>query len=411
MKTRVLFFGEPVTLAHVARPLVLARALDPDLFDVAVATGPAFRPFVDAEALPFRALHSVGSAFFLAAVARGQPVFPFAELARYVDDDLEHIREWRPDVVVGDFRISLQVSARLAGVPYVAVTNAYWSPYAQPRFDIPVHPASRLLGPAVAGTMFRAARPVIFAQHSLPMLRLRRKHAMPSIGLDLRRVFTEADVTLFADASELVPGAVPDTKEAAGADYARGRYRYIGPVYWSPRLPLPEEFHDDAAARPLVYVTLGSSGDARLLSAVLAGLAALDCRVAVATAGVVAATAMPANVFAAEFLPGDLITAKSSLVVCNGGSLTCQQAIACGVPVLGIPANLDQLLNMHYMVRAGVGMSIRPEALRAQTVRAAAKEMLERDAFRHAASRLATVMSRYDAGSSLAQTVTALRSR
>ena len=45
-------------------------------------------------------------------------------------DDLELIRRIEPDVVVGDFRLSLAVSAPMAGVPYIALANAYWSPFA-----------------------------------------------------------------------------------------------------------------------------------------------------------------------------------------------------------------------------------------------------------------------------------------
>jgi UDP:flavonoid glycosyltransferase YjiC (YdhE family) len=398
MRTRVLFFGEPVTLAHVARPLALARALDPAKYDVALATGAAYRAFVTAEGLSLRELYSVGGAFFLDAVARGRPVFPYAELERYVDDDLAHIRDWRPDVVVGDFRISLAVSARLARVPYVAIANAYWSPFARPRFEIPVHPASRLLGPDVASALFRAVRPAVFAQHSLPMHRLRRAHGMPSLGFDLRRVFTEGDTTLFADVPELVPSAVPGDG---------GRYRYLGPVTWSPRRPVPDRLADPSDTRPLVYLTLGSSGDPGPLLRIVAGLSALDCRIAVATAGVVPISALPARVVAADFLPGDAVTAQAQLVVCNGGSLTCQQALAHGVPVLGIPANLDQLLNMHYMVGAGAALSVRPERLDADQIRGAGAALLEVPGFRSAAQRLAAVFRGYDAHATLSRALDA----
>ena len=54
------------------------------------------------------------------------------------------IREVEPDVVVGDFRLSLSVSARVAGVPYLAITNAYWSPYARQRFPLPELPVVRM---------------------------------------------------------------------------------------------------------------------------------------------------------------------------------------------------------------------------------------------------------------------------
>ena len=43
-------------------------------------------------------------------------------LKRYVDADLAIIRQAQPDLIIGDFRLSLSVSARLAGVPYATIS-------------------------------------------------------------------------------------------------------------------------------------------------------------------------------------------------------------------------------------------------------------------------------------------------
>lgn len=393
-RRRILFFAEPITLAHVVRPIVLARSLDRSEFEVALATGAEYRRLAEEDGLAVRELFSVGSRSFLAAVAAGRPVFPYRSLERYVEEDLRHIRDFAPELVVGDFRVSLAVSARLARVRYIAISNAYWSPYAQPRFEIPVHFLSRLLGPGVASALFRAVRPIVFAHHSLPMHRLARKRGLPSLGFDLRRVFTEADLTLFADAPELVP---------SGDSGTPGRYAYIGPVTWSPRVPLPEALRDDADPRPLVYVTMGSSGDPRLVRRILEGLASLDCRVALATAGVLPRVSIPAAVVAADYLPGDALCARARLVICNGGSLTCYQALQHGVPMLGIPANLDQLFNMSFMERAGVALRVRADRVSARSIGRATRELLERPGYRAAAARSRDVLRRYDSARALAR--------
>jgi hypothetical protein len=57
------------------------------------------------------------------------------------------------------------------------------------------------------------------------------------------------------------------------------------------------------------------------------------------------------SVFCSAYLPGNQAAARADLVVCNGGSPTTFQALSEGVPVLGIPGNLDQFLNMHYLER------------------------------------------------------------
>lgn len=351
-KIRVLFFAEPATLAHVARPVVLAGALDRTHFDVDLATGPDFRSIATDAGIRVHDLFSIGTKAYLAAVAAGRPVFPFRVLERYVEDDLRVIAESKPDVIVGDFRLSLAVSARLAHIPYVAISNAYWSPYATPRFAVPVHPATRLFGVGFSNWAFGLLRPAIFAQHAMPMYRLRRKHGMPSLGFDLRRIFTEGDITVFADVPEVVP-----TSPAQPAD----RYRYIGPVVWSPSAPIPEAVTDSKDLRRWIYVALGSSGDQRLLETIVDAIVTRGRRAIVAAPDGSRLARFGDAAVVEPILPGNEIAALAEAVVCNGGSPGTHQALLQGTPVLGIPANLDQILNMDFLCRTGAAAAVRAD--------------------------------------------------
>lgn len=395
-RKRILFFGEPATLAHVIRPVVLAKALPADRYEVAVATGRDYRQFAEHEGLEVRDLWSIGTRAYLAAVDTGRVVFPFRTLDAYVREDLRHIEAYAPHLVVGDFRLSLAVSARLAQVPYIAISNAYWSPCAGARYEVPVHPATRLLGPAVPNALFRLLRPAILAHHSLPMHRLRKRYGMPSLGFDLGTIFTEGDVTAYADLPALVPGG------HCGNPH---RYRYIGPVPWSPAGVLPAAFKDGCSATPWVYVSMGSSGDPRLVPVLLAGLERVRCRVAVATAGAVPAGAIPRGVVASPFMPGAEAAARASLVVCNGGSPSAYQALAQGTPVLGIPANLDQMLNMDFVARSGAGAALRADRVTGERVADIVTQMLATSTFRAQAERIAASLHEYHAAARFATIV------
>ena len=94
-KTRVLFFAEPASLAHVVRPLVLAKTLDPIRYEVCIATGPDFNSLVADAGFAVRDLWSIGSRAFLAKVATGRVVFSYDVLKRYVLEDLRHIEVFR----------------------------------------------------------------------------------------------------------------------------------------------------------------------------------------------------------------------------------------------------------------------------------------------------------------------------
>ncbi|WP_370583979.1 glycosyltransferase [Motiliproteus sp. SC1-56] len=361
----MLFFAEAATLAHVARPMVLAQALESAGYCVEFAADSRYQALFAPLSRPWHPLHSISTRDFLQALARGSPLYSEAQLNAYVEEDLRLIDQVKPDLVVGDFRLSLSVSARLPGVPYWTLTNAYWSPYASPHYRVPELPITRVLGVTAADRLFRWIRPLAFALHTRPLNRVRRAHGLASLGLDLRRTYTDADCTLYADLPQLAP-----TFELPG------NHHYLGPIIWSPQIPLPPWWQDLPEHQPVIYVTLGSSGEKALLPSVLAALAKLPVTVIAATMGETLESPGP-SVFLTDYLPGETAAARSQLVICNGGSPTTYQALAQGVPVIGIAGNLDQYLNMGYLEQTGVGRLLRAGQLTATSLTACARAVLD----------------------------------
>lgn len=383
-RLRVLFVAEAVTLAHVARPLALARTLDPARYDVTLASDVRYRALYHDPGLAERTIRSIPSARFLDALAKGRPLYDAEALRTYVRDDLDLIRDVAPDVVVGDFRLSLSISARVAGTPYLAITNAYWSPYARRRFPMPDLPLSRHLGIPLARGLFALARPLAFALHTRPLNRVRREYGLADLGFDLRRVYTDADRTLYADVPELVP------------TFGRpATHHYLGPILWSPAVGVPDWWPDLPTDRPLVYVTLGSSGQGGTAARVLQALGELPVSVVAATLGNPDFRQVPSNVRMADFLPGMEAAARASLVICNGGSPTTHQALAVGTPVLGVASNMDQHLNMQAVKDFGAGELLRSEAASPEAIRLVVMRMLDRQSYSMSASSMAEIFSRY----------------
>lgn len=389
-RKKILFVAEAVTLAHVARPLALMRTLDAHRYDVHVACAPGYDVFFRDSNCTRWTIHSIGSAQFLAALAAGKPVYDAATLQRYVQDDLRVLRAVRPDVVIGDFRLSLSVSARLERIPYVALINAYWSPYVRQRYSVPNIPLTRLLPLPLADALFRLIQPLAFAAHAVPLNRVRRQYGLPALHYDLRRIYTDADRTLYPDLPELFPAyELPPS------------HSYLGPVVWSPPVAIPSWWDRLPQHETVVYVTLGSSGQGRLLAEMLQALAALPLTVLAATAGTIRLATMPANARVEEMLPGDAAARRSRLVICNGGSPTSQQALAAGVPLIGIASNLDQFLNMQGIVAAGAGILLRADRFDAEQLRRAVRSMLEEPGPGMAARRLALLCRQYEPGPAL----------
>ncbi|WP_374362567.1 glycosyltransferase [Pseudoduganella danionis] len=384
-RKKILFVAEAVTLAHVGRPLALARMLSPVEYELHFACAGGYSQFFPTGSMQYWPLHSISSAQFLGALAAGKPVYDVATLQTYVAEDRRLLERLRPDAVIGDFRLSLAVSARLLALPYIGLINAYWSPYVAQQYTVPAIALARLLPIALANRLFRAVRPLAFALHSVPLNQLRRRYRLPTLPYDLRSLYADADQVLYPDVAEMF------TTTSLPANHA-----YLGPVTWSPPTPEPLWWHGLPQDLPLVYVTLGSSGQGELLPLILQALASLPIRLMVATAGQAMPDAIPDNAFVAQYLPGERAAQRAQLVICNGGSPSTQQALAAGVPVLGIAGNLDQYLNMQGVLAVGAGRCLRSDRLQASALRESVMQMLVHPGIRAAAAQMAKVFQHYD---------------
>jgi UDP:flavonoid glycosyltransferase YjiC (YdhE family) len=394
---RVLVIAEAVTLAHVGRAVELAKILHAHAAKVVLACDSRSASFL--RDLPFEvvSVQSIPAAAFLKALARGTPVYGEADLLHYAEDDLALIGTHRPAVVVGDFRLSLSASARHAGVPYVNVTNAYWSLHARPDFEVPSIAATRWVGLALTRASFRMLRPLAFAAHAVPLNRVRRRYGLAPLARDVRAAYTDGDLVLYADIPEMVP-----------LDRPPSHHRFIGPVLWSPPVDMPAWWEAALAGVPPIYVTMGSSGDATRLPDVVEALMPLGKPIVVATAGRGAALPTRPGVWSAPFLPGAAIAARACAVVCNGGSPTTQQALVHGVPVVGIASNLDQFLNMHYVERFGAGVRLRADSAKPAAIGDAVQSVLQDAAVRTAAKTAASLATKAQPADTLPAAIAAL---
>ena len=376
-KLKVLFFAEGATLAHVVRPLMLAKELDSTLFEPTLCRPISFSKLT--HDLPFQVLDldCQDGSIFAQRLDHGSPLYDFQTLCHYVDADLAIIDKEKPDVIVGDFRLSLSVSARLRSIPYISICDAYWSQERALKPPLPVMSFTRYAPIALSQFLFRRIAPFAFRLHAQPLEKLRAKFGLPSLGYDLRRCYTDANLRLFAN----FPALFPEVNTHAGADF-------IGPIAWSP------EFTGDlsflAGEGPLTYITMGSSGNPKVIEKLVPILESLGSRIVITTAGKPLSfiPKLPTTrIF--DYLPGSAVCQKASLVICNGGSPTTNQALCCGVPVLGIAQNMDQLLNMEAIANYGAGIVIRADRLARATLRQAIESLVTDRKYTNRAQHLA----------------------
>jgi len=384
-RKRLLFMSEAVTLSHVARPAVLAATLDPERYEIVFACDHRYVHFLGDCPYQVIPVHSLVAGKDFYRLARGQEeLFSYNTIRRYIDEDLLLLDRWRPDLIVGDMRVSLTVSARLARIPVVNIQSAHWHPRAHLPIEVPVR-INTALPPPLAAILQPAWINVLLSAASVYYNILSLRHGLPPVGANMKDVLSFGDYLVFPDIEEW---SMLPVKPANGT--------YVGPLLWSPPVAPPPWWDRLPTDRPIIYLSLGSSGEVRLLENIISVLIEWPVTVIVSTAGRAQLGNLPPNVFVADYLDGAAAAARAVLFIGNGGSMSMPQALAQGCPVLGIASNSDQVGFMRCVEAAGAGLLLQEKNLTAEIVRRALDTLLTDPAKREAARRLAAGIAAVD---------------
>lgn len=156
------------------------------------------------------------------------------------------------------------------------------------------------------------------------------------------------------------------------------------------------------AARPVVHVTQGTIDNAdlsRLIEPTIEALADEDVTVIVTTGGrplSQIAVPLPANTFAAEYLPHDVLLPLVDVMVTNGGYGAVQRALSDGVPLVVAGQTEDKPEVAARVEYFGAGINLRTGTPNAAEVRRAVRTILDDDRYRRRARELEAAFARRD---------------
>jgi UDP:flavonoid glycosyltransferase YjiC (YdhE family) len=336
-------------LAHVGRTVTIANAMAPNAFDIRFAASGAYADKIDPGRWPVVPVYTQDRNELLDRLKTGGSAFTVEELEKYVEDERRVLSEIKPNVVVGDFRPSLGISAPSLGIRYVCVTNAVWTKYCSVAIDPPASWfPTRIFGARLL-KFLRFTMPGlekrIFAHYAAPFNTLRRKYGLPAMS-DVRDCMCSEDFNLVADVEELfphLPGMPAD-------------YQYVGPLMWESSEPAPSWLEKLDRSRPTVYLTMGSTGPLGQIRAILERLSVEGFQVICTTASQKIARDLPSGCHAVSFAPGKQMCKAADVVVCHAGNGTIYQALSCGKPIVGVPEFHDQEFNMQRVQALGLGV-------------------------------------------------------
>jgi UDP:flavonoid glycosyltransferase YjiC (YdhE family) len=373
-KKKILFVVEALTFAHVARCAVLAASLKWLDYDIVFACHPSEHLHLVGEELTGMTIwplkHFVSYEHYLATMSNGESPYSLEVIEDYIEEEIDLIKSTEPDLVIGDLRYSLSISCHRAGVHYVNLVNAIWSPFIRQKLIVPENNLTKGVGVPLANFLLRLTSPLCFRTIINPFNKLRARERMSPLG-DIFDLHCSGDTNLYLDAPSLFDFApLPNN------------HQFIGPVLYSMKAPTPEWLKTVDPHPPIVFVTLGSSGAVDCLPALLECLSTKRVTAFVATSGRTQLANVPANIFISTYLPAREILAKASLVISNGGSPVSYLALSQGVPILAICSNMDQHLSAQAVENYGAAIALRSEKLENANVGGCIDALLQNPRFR-----------------------------
>lgn len=275
----------------------------------------------------------------------GQSMYAIDELRAHVLAEADWFRRSGTRLVVTGFTLTTLLSTRLAGIPLVATHAGSYLPPLLERLGWPVPPPSH--------RPYLAAFDAVADELGLP-----RIPSFPALLMGDLVLVTEAPEVYGLDAAALGAWRPPP-----GTCWPSTRIEATGPIFAELDRPVPPAV--EALLRreaPVAYVAISSAPEALVRAAVHEVVASGMAAIVAATVHDLSDLAGP-RVAVGGVLPSQLILPRVAVAVMAGGQGSLQCAMACGIPVVGIPLQPEQEANIARLERAGAARRLAPEAV------------------------------------------------
>lgn len=406
-------------LSATSRMLEIYRALRARGAAVRVAThGGTYEPVLRAAGVPYdllgpRMTERRCAEFVRSEIGLGninQSMYTDDELRAYVAAEAAYFRAHRVRVAVTGFTLTTLLSTRLAGVALVTEHAGSWVP---PAFERGLLPAPSQPGLRFVPRWLANAAPPRARFYCGGFNRVAAELGVP--GVPSVAALVLGDLALVPEVPEVL--GIPAGELAAWRPGGRSGYRpqtrlhYSGPLYARLDLPLPEAVEEFLhRPGPMVYVAVNSTPP-ELVRSVVAALCGLDVRILVAgTVHDLTDLTDPSRrrVLVGGVLPSHLVMPHAALAVTAGGQGSVQTAMAAGTPLLGLPLQPEQDLNVSLLERRGAARWLAPRHATGRRLTRLAAEMLAERGYADAAARIAELYRSVDGPANAAEAVLSL---
>lgn len=314
-------------------------------------------------------------------------------LSDFLKVELQLYEKVKPDVIITDSRFSCKVSSKIAKIPLISIASASWTSYSSIKRILPeTHLFYRSLNKFFSRD--RTEKIILFFLPFLtkfysdvclrPYNYFLRKHKLKR--MERIEELWEGDLTLLCDIPEIAP-----------LSYISDNFYYIGPIFWKEDLSLPSWWDEIDRNKKIIYLTMGSSGDASLFKKIIELMNDLPYNIIISTGEIIDKNEIKkaSNIFIENYLPGEKVMEIASLVIFHGGSGTAYQALSKGVPLIGIPSHFEQEWNISRLVELGVGVKLQEREINKENLFLAIEKILNNSSFKKNAFKIKKIIDEY----------------
>lgn len=317
--------------------------------------------------------------------------FPYSVLKKRVENELA-LMEWiQPDKIVIGTTVSVLISARVKKIPLI-----YVKPYAYTRGHIESqeflkdHPyIGKLLRQLlVTATWLPNSFKKVIKDYQL------EKHFRYTID------FINGDINCIT-----TPRILTGNSKLPKNDV------YVGPIFANLPQKVPQEINDlvQNSTQPLIYFSMGSSANKKLVYRLLQELSVLDVQVISPMKSYLSPEQygrLPENIHLYDWLPAADVQALTTIAVTHGGEGTIQTSCVTGKPFIGIGLQPEQSYNIQCCQRYGNAIQVKKHQLyRREFLAKKVQQLLAEPSYFQKAGELQQVLSQIRGPQNVAQII------
>ena len=361
---RFLFLPSAIGISHLNRPILIAQELQDRGAEIALAFQEPNHPILQHyKFLVFPVTDAIVTDFSSNIFSAYTPSL----IEQCVKDELKIIETFKPDAIVGDFRLTAAISAKVSKVPYISVVDACMTDYFDP-VDGMIDKESRPLEHKIASVTGKAIQALQKRTLATPFRTVAQKYKLKNL-ISLYDFLT-GDLTLIADLPEFCP-----------LENLPNHFRYIGPLIWEGiEETVPDYLKKINPSKKVIYATTGNTGKEKFIQLVTDAFKNdINYEVILTTGAFIHPDAVPKvpNIHTARFIPGSKIMQQSQTVIHCGGNGTTYQTLSQGLPAIVIPFNNEQTINAWLIKKHKLGIPLSPAELTGSQVKLAVQKLLD----------------------------------